>query len=62
VLTQLPYALISAAISGIGFLIIGFTGSTIISLLVVLILLGAFAFIFGSKPEEQQVYQENLAE
>lgn len=62
VMTQLPYALISAAISAVGFLILGFTGSTILSLLAVLVLLGAFAFIFGSRPTEQQAYQENLAE
>ncbi|WP_210365685.1 Na+/H+ antiporter NhaC family protein [Bacillus sp. REN3] len=62
VMTQLPYALISAAIAAVGFLMIGFTGSTLIALAAVVILLIAFAFIFGSKPQEQEVFKENLAE
>jgi tetracycline resistance efflux pump len=61
VMTQLPYALITAAISGVGFLVIGFTGSTIASLAVVAILLIGFAFIFGSKPFQAPL-KENLAE
>ncbi|MCM3663340.1 Na+/H+ antiporter NhaC family protein [Mesobacillus subterraneus] len=62
VMTQLPYALISAAISAVGFLILGFTGSTIAALAVVAILLVAFAFIFGSKTTQEEVLKENLAE
>lgn len=62
VMTQLPYALISAAIASVGFLIIGFTGSTMIALVIVAILLAAFALIFGSKPKEEQALKENLAE
>ncbi|WP_210471149.1 Na+/H+ antiporter NhaC family protein [Sporosarcina sp. 6E9] len=39
VATQLPYALISAAIAGIGYLVLGFTGIIWIGLLVVIIIL-----------------------
>ncbi|GAM14365.1 Na+/H+ antiporter NhaC family protein [Mesobacillus selenatarsenatis] len=62
VMTQLPYALISAAIASVGFLILGFTGSTLGALAVVAILLVAFAFIFGSKTTQEEVLKENLAE
>ncbi|MCM3123945.1 Na+/H+ antiporter NhaC family protein [Mesobacillus sp. AQ2] len=62
VMTQLPYALISAAISAVGFLVLGFTGSTLAALAVVAILLVAFAFIFGSKTNQEEVLKENLAE
>jgi len=62
VMTQLPYALITAAISAVGFLVIGFTGSTFAALAVVGILLAAFAFIFGSKPQHAESLKENLAE
>ncbi|WNF22407.1 Na+/H+ antiporter NhaC family protein [Mesobacillus jeotgali] len=62
VMTQLPYALISAAIASVGFLIIGFTGSTVGALAAVAILLIAFAFIFGSKTTQEEVLKENLAE
>ncbi|HAQ06794.1 MAG TPA: sodium:proton antiporter [Bacillus bacterium] len=62
VMTQLPYALISAAIASVGFLVIGFTGSTMIALVIVAILLAGFAFIFGSKPEEQPALKGNLSE
>lgn len=47
VLTQLPYALISALIAAVGYLVIGFTGSTIFALISVAVLLAAFAFIAG---------------
>lgn len=47
VLTQLPYALISAAFAIVGYLVLGFTGSTIIALAAVVILLVAFAWIAG---------------
>ena len=39
VATQLPYALISAAIAGIGYLVLGFTGTIWIGLLAVIIIL-----------------------
>ncbi|QVY60994.1 Na+/H+ antiporter NhaC family protein [Cytobacillus gottheilii] len=45
VLTQLPYALISAAISGVGFLILGFTDSTILSVAAIALLLIVFTFV-----------------
>lgn len=49
VLTQLPYALISAGIAGVGYLFIGFTGNTVISILVVAILLIAVALTLGNR-------------
>ncbi|WP_261130435.1 Na+/H+ antiporter NhaC family protein [Bacillus sp. Marseille-Q3570] len=45
VMTQLPYALLAAVISSVGFLIIGFTQSVMLSLLVSLVLLIIVAFI-----------------
>ena len=49
VLTQLPYALIGAVAASIGYLVLGFTGSTLFGLGVVIILIIAFAFLFGEK-------------
>jgi tetracycline resistance efflux pump len=49
VLTQLPYALIGAIAASIGYLVLGFTGSTLLGLGVVIILILAFAFLFGEK-------------
>ncbi|UII55427.1 Na+/H+ antiporter NhaC family protein [Cytobacillus spongiae] len=49
VLTQLPFAIISAVIAGIGYVVLGFTGSTLLSLATVAIFLVAFAFIGGRK-------------
>lgn len=47
VLTQLPYALISALVAIVGYIVLGLTGSTILGLLVVFV---AFIFIgFGFK-------------
>ncbi|WP_042352227.1 Na+/H+ antiporter NhaC family protein [Bacillus massiliigorillae] len=46
VMTQLPYALTSAFIAAIGFLMLGFTGSTILSLsIVVIMMVGALLFL-----------------
>lgn len=45
VITQLPYALVSAVIAGIGFLIIGFTESSLIALAAVAALLIVFSII-----------------
>lgn len=45
VMTQLPYALISALIAGIGFLIIGFTESSLIALTAVAVLLIVFTIV-----------------
>lgn len=46
VITQLPYALIAAAITAVGYVTLGFTGSTIISLAVVVAILFAIASFF----------------
>lgn len=46
VLTQLPYALISAIIATVGFIVIGITGSTILGIMVVLLSLLVFTFVF----------------
>lgn len=51
VLTQLPYAIISAAIAAVGYVLIGFTGSTIIALVTVAILLVVFYFLLGKKTQ-----------
>ncbi|NRG43718.1 Na+/H+ antiporter NhaC family protein [Bacillus sp. CRN 9] len=45
VITQLPYVLVSAVVAAIGFLVVGFTGSTILSLLTVAILIAIFAIV-----------------
>ncbi len=58
VMTQLPYALISAGIAAVGYLIVGFTGSTAIALLTVAVLVAAFAFLARGKKE---AWQENRA-
>ncbi|WP_226677024.1 Na+/H+ antiporter NhaC family protein [Rossellomorea aquimaris] len=49
VITQLPYAIIGAVVAAIGYLVLGFTGSTILGLVVVIILILAIAFLFGEK-------------
>ncbi|GLB59710.1 Na+/H+ antiporter NhaC family protein [Cytobacillus sp. NCCP-133] len=51
VMTQLPYALISAGIASVGYLIIGFTGSTIFALLAVAVLVFAFALLAGNRKD-----------
>lgn len=50
VMTQLPYALTSAVISVIGYVVLGLTGSTVLGILVTLVLL--IAFIFTMKNRE----------
>lgn len=46
VTTQLPYALVSACIAGLGYVVLGLTGSVWIGLLVVIVLLiGLFSFL-----------------
>ena len=47
VMTQIPYAVTSAIIAGIGYLVIGFTGSTVLALLAVVLLLILFTIIAG---------------
>jgi Na+/H+ antiporter NhaC len=59
VITQLPYALISAGIAIVGFLIVGFTGSTLAAFAAVIILLAAVAFLVGRNPRGIQKFNEN---
>lgn len=49
VMTQLPYALISAVLAAIGYLILGFTGSSTIGLLVVVVLLILFIIVMRNR-------------
>ncbi|MCA1031614.1 Na+/H+ antiporter NhaC family protein [Bacillus timonensis] len=49
VLTQLPYALIAAGISIVGFIGLGLTGNTFVGIIIVGILLIGFVFIFRQK-------------
>lgn len=51
VLTQLPYALLSAGIAAIGYLFMGFTGSPVIALLVVGILIAIVILALGSRKQ-----------
>ncbi|NQD68981.1 Na+/H+ antiporter NhaC family protein, partial [Bacillus haikouensis] len=51
VLTQLPYALIGAVAAAIGYLVLGFTGSTLLGLLTVIVLVGGIGFIKGKNTE-----------
>ncbi len=60
VMTQLPYALFSAGIASIGYIIIGFTGSTWIALLAVIILLVATWFLAGKAPKKVHSIEENI--
>lgn len=58
VITQMPYALICAGMAGIGYLVLGFTGSTILSLLSIAVLLLLFTLIAGRK--SNGTFQENM--
>ncbi|KAA9016457.1 Na+/H+ antiporter NhaC family protein [Niallia endozanthoxylica] len=58
VMTQLPYALISAGIAVAGYIVFGITGSSIAGLILVIIILGILFFI--SKPKQKGV-QKNAA-
>ncbi len=49
VITQLPYAIISAVIAIIGYLVLGVTGSTMIGLVVVIGLIVVFLSVFRNK-------------
>jgi tetracycline resistance efflux pump len=60
VMTQLPYALISAGIAIVGFLVIGFTGSTAAALGAVIILIAAVAFFSGRNPRGAETLNENI--
>ncbi|MGG3452178.1 Na+/H+ antiporter NhaC family protein [Domibacillus aminovorans] len=54
VMTQIPYALLSAVIAMIGYLMLGFTGSTFAGLFVTFALLGAIAFSLKKKKVANQ--------
>jgi Na+/H+ antiporter NhaC len=58
VMTQLPYALICAGIATIGYLTVGITGSTIIALGVVVVILVAI-YLFN-KPRQANTLQEEI--
>ncbi|UAC47715.1 Na+/H+ antiporter NhaC family protein [Bacillus aquiflavi] len=60
VLTQLPYALTAAGIAAVGYIILGFTGSTLFGIISIFILLALFLFalIFGRSTQE--VVEDNL--
>lgn len=49
VMTQLPYAIISAVIAGIGYVVLGLTGSTAIGLLTTLVLFVIFVFTMKNR-------------
>ncbi|MFD1708638.1 Na+/H+ antiporter NhaC family protein [Siminovitchia sediminis] len=49
VLTQLPYALLSALIAGAGFIVLGLTKSTLLGLVTVAVLLAIMAFVKKDK-------------
>jgi tetracycline resistance efflux pump len=51
VLTQLPYALIGALAATIGYLVLGFTGSTLLGLITVIVLVAGISFIKGRNTE-----------
>ncbi|AYC29974.1 Na+/H+ antiporter NhaC family protein [Paenisporosarcina cavernae] len=63
VATQLPYALISAAIAGAGYLILGLTGSIWLGLVGVIVILVILFFIWGTqgKNNVQAVKEEQNA-
>lgn len=60
VITQLPYSLTAAAVAAVGFLVLGFTGSTIISLLVVILLLLAVLTVIAKRENKGKTVQEGL--
>ena len=49
VMTQLPYAIISAIIAAIGYLVLGLTGSVIVGLLSVVVIIIALFIIWNGK-------------
>jgi tetracycline resistance efflux pump len=60
VVTQLPYAIVTAVIAGIGYLVLGFTHSTLLSLAVSALLLVLFTIII-TKRTKQSVIKEQIA-
>ena len=59
VITQMPYALISAGISIIGYLVLGFTGSSAVAITVVIGIL--IAILLFSKTRRVNIVAENLS-
>ncbi|TYR78681.1 Na+/H+ antiporter NhaC family protein [Priestia megaterium] len=55
VMTQLPYALISAAITLIGYIVLGVTGSVTVGFVTTLLLLAVFVFIARNKGNVNEV-------
>lgn len=55
VTTQLPYALISAAIAAVGYLVLGFTTSVWLAFSVVIIILGLLFFILVKKSKKVKI-------
>ncbi|WP_419393508.1 Na+/H+ antiporter NhaC family protein [Cytobacillus praedii] len=53
VMTQLPYAVISAVTAAVGYVVIGFTGSTVLALLTVAVILIVFTIIAGSRTKDE---------
>jgi tetracycline resistance efflux pump len=49
VLTQLPYAIISAVFAMAGYIVLGFTGSTLAGMIVSIVLIGLFLVVFRNK-------------
>lgn len=60
VMTQLPYALISAGIASVGFIIVGFTGSTMAALAVVILFLIGIWFFSGKNQKEVSPVEEKV--
>ncbi|QFK70345.1 Na+/H+ antiporter NhaC family protein [Pradoshia sp. D12] len=58
VMTQIPYALISAGIAMVGYIVLGFTGSTPMGLITVVILLASFVWV--SKPKKQEQLENSI--
>ncbi|MBM7704590.1 Na+/H+ antiporter NhaC family protein [Metabacillus iocasae] len=57
VITQLPYAISSAVIAVIGYLVLGFTGSTVIGFVTTIVLLALFVFIVRKKGNTDELQQ-----
>lgn len=59
--TQLPYALVAAGIAGLGYLVLGLTGSVWFGLAAVLVGLVILAFIRSNKPPQIKEQEEQIA-
>src|SRR5699024_1960241 len=56
VVTQLPYALVAAFIAGLGYLVLGFTGSVSIVLVVIALCLLSLFFILKKGPSTEETF------